>query len=298
MFFHSPWDRRNLIEINQGCYVPDHSFTVFVDESGCEGFTFRDHPQRGSSDWFVVSAVITMSANQAEIRGLADRIRENLKMEKQALLHWTDLSHERRVCAYSDMARANIRLISILINKREIKDVDTFTQARGRLYYYAVRLLLERVSWLCRDTAKKRLLSNPRAKVIFEHRKRLKHEDMVEYVRLLKQIGPQDRWIAARQEDVRIDWNIIDPTRMETAQKRQYAGLQIADLVASGNRAAVEPGTYGMTEHRYAKMLVEKTYFIEKQGKKNFESYGLKFFPSCPPADQVGMHWFYKHCHK
>lgn len=296
--FHSTQGRYSLTKINQGCSVADHSFTVFVDESGCEGFTFRDFPQKGSSDWFVVSAVLTMSAQQADVRGLADSIRENLKMEKQALLHWTELTHERRVRAYSEMAQANIRLISVLINKREIKDVSTFTQARGRLYYYAIRLLLERVSWLCRDTAKKRELSNSKAKVIFEHRKRLKPEDMVDYVRLLKQIGPQDRWIAARQEDVRIDWDVIDPTRMETAQKSQYAGLQIADLVASGIRAAVEPGTYGMTEHRYAKMLVDLTYYIENNEKKNFGSYGLKFFPSCPPPEKAGMHWYYKHCQR
>jgi hypothetical protein len=295
---NSPFYRRKLHSINHRCFLADHCFTVFVDESGCEGFTFRDYPDKGSSDWFIVSAVVTMTSKQSDVRKLVEDIRTNLKMEAKALLHWSDLSHERRVRAYSDLSKANIRFVSVLVNKRKIRDVVTFKLGRGRLYYYAVRLLLERVSWLCRDTAKKHSLPSPKAKVIFEHKKRLKHQDMVDYVTLLQNIGPQDGWIAAKQEDVRIEWDVIDPSRMETAQKRQYAGLQIADLVASGNRAALEASPYGLTEHRYAKMLLEKTYCLESKGKKNFSSYGLKFFPTCPPLGHDGMHWFDKHCRK
>ena len=278
--------------------MSEHSFTVFVDESGDEGFTFRDYPNKGSSDWFIVSAVVTSALHQTEIITLAASIRSALNMPEKTLLHWKDLPHERRVRVYSDLIKANVWFASVLVNKKEITDVATFKQGRGRLYYYAVRLLLERISWLCRDIAKQKSLPNPKAKVIFEHKKRLKHEDMVDYVALLQSIGPQDGWIAATQEDVRIDWNVIDPSRIETAQKHHYAGLQFADMVASGNKAALESGPYGMTEHRYAKILVEKTYNVESNSKKNFSSYGLKFFPVCPPIGYPGMHWFDKHCRK
>lgn len=120
----------------------------------------------------------------------------------------------------------------------------------------------------------------------------MKHQDMIDYVTLLKQIGPQDGWIAAAQEDIRIDWNVINAERMQTAQKHQFAGLQVADMVASGLRSAIESGPYGQTEHRYAKSLVGNTY--NRSG--NYKSYGLKFFPSVPEEDNAAMHWFYKHC--
>jgi hypothetical protein len=269
-----------------------HRFTVFVDESGCEGFTFRDPPKtKGSSDWFVVSAVITMSSEQNAVINFARRIRETIGIAEKKPLHWTDLNHERRVRVYTEMVSQNFRYVSVLINKRAIQDPEVF-KPRGRLYYYAVRLLLERVSWLCRDTAVKHGFEGREAKVIFEHKKRLKPRDMIDYVTLLQQIGPQDGWIAANQEDIRIEWDVISGERMQTAQKHQFAGLQVADMVASGLRSALENGPYGHTEHRYAKSLIENTY--NRVG--NYQSYGFKFFPKVPASGSDGMHWFYKHC--
>lgn len=268
-----------------------YSFTVFVDESGDEGFVFRDPPDKGSSDWFVVTAVLTVATQQDRIIGLANRIRDSIGLERKGLIHFADLSHEKRVRVLHEMQGENLRYVSVLINKRAITHPARFTAQRGRLYYYAVRLLLERVSWLCRDTAKKHS-SDPAAKVIFEHRKRLKHEDLVSYIDLLRNIGEGDQWLASSSQDIRIDWNVLDSDRMETAAKRQYAGLQLADVVASGLKVSLEANRYGNTEHRFAKMMVAQTY--ERSG--NFTSYGLKFFPGIPADDNDYMHWVYKHC--
>lgn len=118
-----------------------HRFTIFVDESGDEGFTFRDPPERkGSSDWLVVSAVITMSAQQKAVIDFARQTREAIGIAAKKPLHWTELNHERRVRVYAEMAAQNYRYVSILVNKRAIKDPEVF-KPRGRLYYYAVRLL-------------------------------------------------------------------------------------------------------------------------------------------------------------
>lgn len=268
-----------------------HGFTVFVDESGCEGFVFRDPPDKGSSDWFVVSAVVTFTTQQDRVLALADKIRSTTGIKPKGLIHFADMPHERRVRAYHEVRQENLRFVSVIINKRAIKRPEIFTAQRGRLYYYAVRLLLERVSWLCRDTAKK-LSANNNAKVIFEHRKRLKHDDLVSYLNLLQNLTDDEFWIATSSSDIRIDWNVISPSRVETAAKRQYAGLQIADLAASGLRASLETNKYGNTEHRYAKLLVPQIY--KRSG--NFTSYGLKFFPSIPSEENDYMHWVYKHC--
>lgn len=268
------------------------SFTIFIDESGDEGFVFRDPPQKGSSDWFIVSAVITFTSQQSQIIGLADRIRLETGLPPKGLIHFADLSHEKRIRAFHEMQSENLRFASVLIDKRSIKNPEIFTAQRGRLYYYAVRLLLERVSWLCRDTAKKYPPANSKAKVVFEHRKRLKHNDLVGYVDLLKNIGASDGWIATSTEQVKIDWNVLSSDRMETAPKRRYAGLQLADLVASGLFKSLEMSRYGNTEHRFAKMLTGQTY--SRSG--NFTSYGLKFFPSAPDQNNEYMHWVYKHC--
>lgn len=49
------------------------TFIAYVDESGDEGFSFG----RGSSDWFVLAAVITKQNNDLETVKLVDRVREN-----------------------------------------------------------------------------------------------------------------------------------------------------------------------------------------------------------------------------
>lgn len=268
-----------------------HSFTVFVDESGDEGFVFRDPPEKGSSDWFVVTAVLTFATQQDRVIGLADRIRESIGIKGKGIIHFADLSHEKRVRVLHEMQSENLRYVSVLIDKRAISHPERFTAQRGRLYYYAVRLLLERVSWLCRDTARKHSFG-PEAKVIFEHRKRLKHEDLVAYIDLLKNIDDDAYWLARSSQDIRIDWNVVDSDRMETAAKPQYAGLQMADVIASGLKVSLESNRYGNTEHRFAKMMVPKIY--SRSG--NFTSYGLKFFPAIPSDDNEYMHWVYKHC--
>ncbi|QIE57675.1 DUF3800 domain-containing protein [Pikeienuella piscinae] len=270
----------------------DHSFTVFIDESGDEGFVFRNPPDKGSSDWFVVSAVVSFSNQQDRVRNLAARVRAAIGKEPKNLLHFADMSHERRVRAYHEINQENLRFVSVLVNKREIARPEIFQAQRGRLYYYSVRLLLERVSWLCRDAAKKRGLASPSARVILEHRKRLRHDDLVAYIARLTTISAEDRWLADSAADVRIDWNVIDARLMETAAKSQYAGLQIADIVASGIRTGLEANLYGNTEHRYAKMAVKQTY----QRSGNFTSYGFKFFPTIPDSTHEYMHWVYKHC--
>ena len=45
-------------------------FVVYIDESGDEGFSF----ERGSSEWFIVSAIITRKAKDIETVKLVDTV--------------------------------------------------------------------------------------------------------------------------------------------------------------------------------------------------------------------------------
>lgn len=269
-----------------------HYFTVFIDESGDDGFVFRPPPDKGSSDWLIVSAVVSFSAHQKTLLTAADRIRASIGWDKRKPLHFADLSHEKRVRVIHELGKEQLRYVSVIIDKRNIRDVDVFRGHRGRLYYFALRLLLERVSWLCRDSAVKNGFPSPKARIIIEHRKRLKHDDLVDYVRLLRTLGAGSGWIATSPHDIRIAWDVIDEGLMEAAGKPHYVGLQFADFVASGTKMALEATPYGFTEHRYAKMMVKQIY--SRSG--NFTSYGLKFFPTLPAPENEFMHWIYKHC--
>ena len=58
-----------------------HAFHAYIDESGDEGFVFRDYPGRASSEWFVLSACIVRVRNlpiiARQIRATLDRIEIN-----------------------------------------------------------------------------------------------------------------------------------------------------------------------------------------------------------------------------
>lgn len=70
------------------------TFTVFVDESGDEGFKFGN----GTSEWFVLSAVIVRSARELELVALTNGIKTRLnKLPLKKPLHFRRLKHEQKV---------------------------------------------------------------------------------------------------------------------------------------------------------------------------------------------------------
>jgi hypothetical protein len=212
-------------------------------------------------------------------------------MKPKEKLHFKELSHEKRVRAFSDMAASPIRVSSVIINKRRILRQDIFTAGRFRLYYYAARLLIERISWYCRDTAQQTGLASPLARIIFEHRRRLSYDDLRDYLDVLRGLAQEDAWLQVLLNDIRIHWPAISRDKVEAAQKNQYSGLQLADLAASGLKCALEETRYGFTEHRYGKLLAPITY--RRNG--NYTSYGLKFFPEELPPNEPKAHWVETH---
>jgi hypothetical protein len=130
-----------------------HSFVAYIDESGDEGWSFRDEPGLGSSEWFVISAVVVPTAIEiAELKRFHEIIRPIEELRK-APIHFSKLNHEQRVASCAGIAGTNTRFISICINKRKIN--STGLKGKHRLYFYTTRYLLERISWLARDRSEK-----------------------------------------------------------------------------------------------------------------------------------------------
>src|SRR5690606_24867580 len=107
--------------------------------------------------------------------------------------------------------------------------------------------------------------------------KRLTYADLWRYFDNLHLTAAADEYLKLLSRDVTIHWPAIKTKQMVAAGKGKFAGLQLADCVAGGFRAALDR-THNFTEHRYGKMLREAVYC--RNG--NFLSYGLKFFPEGP----------------
>lgn len=245
------------------------SFIAYIDESGDEGFKFLPN-ETGSSRWFVISAVIFRQSNgRAPIEALK-RAREALGKEPRQALHFKDLRHEARVAYVAEVAKENMRCVSVLVHKPSLPDPERYQSNKFLLYKYVTRLLLERVSWLCRDTRKANE-GDGEVELVFSDRAAMSYTSLRDYLKLLKEQ-------ASFNDAVRIDWSVISPNRVRAVAHSKLAGLQMADAVASSHFWAVKLSVYGHCEPRYAQALAKRAY-CHKDTKIG---YGFKFWPNLP----------------
>ncbi len=239
------------------------SWVVYIDESGDEGFMFS----KGSPDWFVLSAVVTPKATDLETVKLVDHVREQvLHRQDHDPLHFRKLKHEHRIPFLSVLAQADLKAFVVLMHKPSIKNVEVFQQ-KNRMYFYAARLLLERVSWYCRDHTTTKTAGDGSAEIIFSNRGGMKYEEFREYMETLQR--------QTKVGAIQIDWNVIKRDQiMAYAAKRM--GLQLADAVASSFFFGVQLNQYGFNEDRYVRMLQPLIY----KDAGRYAGYGLKFWPS------------------
>lgn len=246
-----------------------YSYVAYIDEAGDEGFKFKNKDgSKGSTEWFVLSGVLIRAEDDIKTTKLVDEVRLKISKSPKTVLHFKDLDHKRRVPYIDTIAKANIRASSVMIHKPSLAS-DGLKNSE-RLYFYASRLLLERITWYCRDAVK--TTGDGSVLIVFSNKSSLKYDDFKKYMGRLFDMGAA--------ENVKIAWNVLRDEQIVTHGAGERKGLQIADAVASGILAAVEQNQYGYTEPRYIEML--KPIVYERGG--NYLSYGLKFMPKVPAA--------------
>lgn len=244
------------------------SFVAYVDESGDEGFKFLPD-ERGSSRWFVLSALVVRKENDLRVVQLTKEARTLLRKEPKAPLHFRNLKHEQRVPLARLIGSAPVRTVNVLIHKPSIAEPEVFQQQAYALYRYATRLLVERVSWLCRDH-RRTGGGDGRVEMVFSNRSAMSYDDLRVYLRQLRD-GQAER-------DVRVDWTVVDPDRIRAVNHDQLAGLQLADAVASGVFYSVHRNPYGEVEDRYLSLMARTVYLHRDRA----DGYGLKFWCQDP----------------
>ncbi len=253
------------------------SFTAYIDEAGDEGFKFLDG-ERGSSRWFVISAaVFRTSAKQAPVEALKQS-RVVLGKEPKHVLHFRKMRHEQRVAYISEIVKHPMRIVTVAVYKPLIDEPERYQSGKFLLYKYVSRLLLERVSWLCRDM-RRNGEGDGTVDLVFSDRAAMSYQSLREYLNLL-------RGQAAMNDRVRIDWGTIRPERVRAVSHEKLAGLQVADAVASSAFYALQCSQYGQTEPRYTEML--KGLYYTHKGRKI--GYGMKFWPNIQSLENEMPH--------
>jgi Protein of unknown function (DUF3800) len=243
------------------------SFIAYIDESGDEGFVFNPDGS-GSSRWFVLSAAVIRQANDLQMVSCLKHVREVLQKPAKTPLHFVDLKHEQRVPYIRRVGDLPMRTVSVMVFKPLISEPEKFQNTKYLLYRYATRLLLERVSWLCRDQRREGE-GDGFTEVIFSNRSNMSYDEIRDYLRLLLR---QAEEIPLK---VQIDHTVIDPKRIRSVEHSKLAGLQVADAVASGLHFALKVNRYGETEPSYLPHLKKTIY----RHKGVALGYGLKVWP-------------------
>lgn len=242
----------------------NHSFEVCIDESGDQGFTFTG--EHRSSEWFVLSAIVFPISNAAPVQEAILELKPKIGCDLRKHVHFKSLKAEQRRIAATSVAELKdfVRACVVMIHKPCLQSPEAFGE-KNRLYFYSVRLLLERVSWLCsaaREHREKKF-GNGTAKVIFSSMTEVSRQHIGDYFQIL------------RNTPTSIDWNVINPTQFETLSPNRRPGLQVADIVAGSFFCADHPKSKSRCDEWVG--IVKPALFRSAKGK--YRGYGLKLFP-------------------
>ncbi len=245
------------------------SFCAYIDESGDEGFQFRtDLSVQRSSDWFVLGAFITRKQDDLDTVKIIDQVRQEFDIQPKKHVHWKKLKHPQKVRYAQILTGLHARTIGVCVHKPSLLEPEKFKE-RYFLYFYAVRCLLERLSWLARDS------HNPvkwggdgTVEILFSHRYGMSYEEMKEY---LKHLEIQKE----NGQDIRIEFQYTPIHNINAQTPGRSMGLQLADACAGAFFNGLERDPYGNTEPRYIQTLKPILY----KHKGSSWGYGIKVLP-------------------
>src|SRR5574344_973355 len=204
----------------------ENIYNIYIDEAGDEGFKFDERLGHGSSNFFVLSAIIVKNEDDLSLAKIVNELKMILNYQPKDMispLHFCKMQHEKRKVCVNKLAEfEKFTTISVICDKQKIYGN---LQTPPYLYNFVCKLLLERVIAFLKDNKAK-------ANLIFEHRRNTSYEDLKVYIR-----------------------KMVDTSRfmcLKPKPKSQAKNLQLADIIASSTYQAFEPNKYdGDIEYSY-----------------------------------------------
>ena len=235
-------------------------FVVYIDESGDDGLR-RVQPvdTHGSSEWFVLSAVVVRVERDAEAIQWVKNIVGKFTGAQRSDLHYADLSPTKRRVACQDIAQLPVRCFVVMSNKKNMRSYANPKPAyeRNWFYWWCARLLLERVTQFCAMRSLREYGEIRSLRVMFSQRGGMSYSRFRTYMNLLRfesEIG------SLKLTAGDLDWRVIDLEQVFAYDHRQLADLQIADAVAGSFFQAVSQDNGRTCDPSNAQLLEPRMY--------------------------------------
>lgn len=219
--------------------------TIYIDEAGDLGLN------RGTQ-WFVLSAIIVDKNKEIEIRKKIKSLKTELNLNE---IHFRNLrNYEQKCFVVSSLSSCDFELINIIVDTQKVTLTKTDRNGSPSIvsYNYCCRLLLERVSWLLRDT-------NRIGNIVLSSRGTSRDGELINYIKKL---------LTYEFNEVSNKFNHIS-----AKSASQWDLLQLADVCATSIFHYHEPNKYGFITPCYSFRLNNHIY--TRNG--NRDSYGMKY---------------------
>lgn len=223
--------------------------TLYIDEAGDLGIN------RGS-DWFVLAGVLVNKIDEPLIRDTIKNIRTKLNINE---IHFRKMaSFDKKAYATAELNKCPFEYITIIANTNQItlqRLHKNYTEKPSILSYnHVCRYLIERASWLLRDTDRS-------ADIVLSSRGTVRDGDLITYIKD-KLISQGNNQIENRFENI-------------TAKSAsQWDMLQLADVCATSMYNMHQTNGLDFITPCYAYRL--NSHLYRHRGK--LLKYGIKYY--------------------
>lgn len=225
--------------------------TVYIDEAGDLGIN------RGTQ-WFVLTAVIINKDSESHMRNILKAIKKDLNLDN---IHFRKLRNfEQRAYVVSKICDSDFDYINIILDTSKLNlhklktSRSTLTEKPSViLYNHACRYLIERTSWLLRDTDRT-------GEIILSSRGTSRDTELIDYINKLltypgNEIANQFSKICSKTAE---SWDM----------------LQLADICATSMFYYHEINTYGFLLPCHTMKL--RQFLYQRNG--SVDKYGIKYY--------------------
>ena len=167
-------------------------------------------------------------------------MRSKFKVSHSPYIHFSDLIPAKKKITCEILAKKQCALFVVLSNKKNIRRYENAKLAgknKDWLYWWMMRLLLERVTDFCHRHSTNEKGVQDKLRIIFSRRGGMKYIDFSNYLDKLYRQSRTDR-LYIKQGD--LCWSVIDFEEIFAKDHKSLAGLQLADVVAGAFYDAVE----------------------------------------------------------